>query len=182
MRKILLTSTGFDNENFKKIFIENIGKPIEEVRVLFIPSAADNADDLKVVHLCFAEIVELGVDLDNITEYNLDRPMSIDELSEFDAVYFTGGSEVKLMQAVSAINYGSVLIEAIDNGLFYIGVSAGSMILTSSVEGNLGIVKGALEPHCEEDVTPCGKLPDDIINLSDNTAVWIFGDEAVIIE
>lgn len=76
------------------------------------------------------------------------------------------------------------MLQAVDKGLFYIGVSAGSMIASTSVENNLGIINNPLEPHCEENITPCGALPPagEPINISDNQAVWITDDKIEIIE
>ena len=185
MKKILLTSAGFDNKNIEKVFVENVGKPTGTVKVLFIPTAANDDESKEMVPLCHEEIVNAGVLADNIVTYDLDRQMDIGELGDYDAVYFCGGCEKHLMNKINEAGFGEVLMKAVENGLFFIGVSAGSMIASSSVENNLGVISNPLEPHCEEDITPCGKLPENNqqINLSDNQAVWIYGDnDAVIID
>lgn len=182
--RILLTSTGFDNKKFERLFIDNIGKPIKEVRVLFVPTAANDKESKEVVPFCRKELIDAGVLSKNIVTYNLDRPMEIRELMSFDAIYFCGGSETHLMKAIHKANFANVLIKAVKNGLFYIGVSAGSMIATGSVKNNLGFIPNPLEPHCEKDVTPDGKIPKGKIpiNISDNQAVWITNDDAIIIQ
>lgn len=88
------------------------------------------------------------------------------------------------MEAINHVNFAPILKAAIDNGLFYIGVSVGTMIASSSVENNLGIIPNPLEPHCEENITPDGALPDKNlpINISDDQAVWITDDNAVILQ
>lgn len=184
MKRILLTSTGFDNKNFERKFIETIGKPIETVKVLFIPTAANDDESKEVIPFCREELTDAGVLPESITDYDLDRPMTIDELTDYDAVYFCGGSETHLMEAVNKAGFAPVLLQAVENGLFYIGVSAGSMIATPSVKDNLGIIANPLEPHCESDITPCGELPKNgaPVNISDNQAVWITDEAMVIIE
>ena len=126
----------------------------------------------------------LSVKKENIVTYDLDRVMDLKELVTFDAIYFCGGSETYLMEAINRVNFAPILKEALDNGLFYIGVSAGSMIASSSVEKNLGIIPNPLEPHCEENITPDGSLPDkdQPVNISDDQAVWITNDGAVILQ
>lgn len=183
MKKILLTSTGFDNKNFEKLFLENVGKPVNAVKVLFIPTAANDEESKEMIPLCREEIVGAGILSDNIITYDLDRQMTDDELSDYDAIYFCGGCEKHLMKKINEANFGETLMRAVENGLFFIGVSAGSMIATPSVENNLGILPNPLEPHCEEDITPCGTLPENNrqINLSNDQAVWIFGDDAPVI-
>jgi len=185
MKKILLTSAGFDNKNLEKVFLENVGKPANVVKVLFVPTAANDDESKEMLPLCREEIVRVGISPDNIVTYDLDRQMSDSELEKYDAIYFCGGSETYLMQKINEVNFGEVLMRAVENGLFYIGVSAGSMIATPSVENIIGILPNPLEPHCEEDITPCGALPknNQQINLSDDQAVWIYSnDDAVIID
>lgn len=184
MKKILLTSTGFDNKNLGRIFVDNIGKPINTVRTLFIPTAANDEESKSVLPFCREDLLNVGVCAENIVDFDLDRQMDIEELMQFDAIYFCGGSETHLMRRVNESGFSSVLLKAIDNGLFYIGVSAGSMIVSSSVENNLGIIKNPLEPHCESNITPCGKIPEngEPLNISDNQGVWITDEVAMVVE
>lgn len=184
MKRILLTSTGFDNKLFEKKFRDSMNKPINLVKVLFVPTAANDDESRSVVPFCRQDLTDAGVSDENIVTYNLDRPMSLKELSEYDAIYFCGGSETYLMEAINKIGFAPILLQAVERGLFFIGVSAGSMIASPSVENNLGIINNPIEPHCEEDITPCGALPPigETINLSDFQAVWITDKTAEIIE
>ena len=184
MKKILLTSTGFDNKNFEKLFIDHVGKPIDKVKVLFIPTAANDEESRSILPFCRQDLTNAGVLDKNIISFDLDRQMELTELMQYDAIYFCGGSETHLMEAVNNIGFANALLQAVENGLFYIGVSAGSMIASSSVDNNLGIINNPLEPHCEENITKCGPLPasGEPVNISDNQAVWIIDDKAEIIE
>lgn len=184
MKKILLTSTGFDNKKFENLFVTNVGKPIDRVKALFVPTAANDEESRSVVPFCRQDLTNAGVPDENITVYDLDRAMNLDELMQYDAIYFCGGSETYLMEAVNRVNFAPVLLQAVKQGLFYIGVSAGSMIASLSVKDNLGIIDNPLEPHCEKDITPCGFLPPAgyPVNISDNQAVWITDTGAEIIE
>lgn len=184
MRRILLTSTGFTNKKLEKLFLEHVGKPAQNLRVVFVPTAANDEESRSVLPFCRQDLTDAGVLDDNIVTYNLDRVMDITELCSFDAIYFCGGSESYLMNAINKINFAPTLIEAVNKGLFYIGVSAGSMIASSSVVNGLGIIPNHLEPHCEENITPDGPLPgtESPVNISDNQAVWITDNEVVILQ
>ena len=184
MIRILLTSTGFDNKKFEKIFCDNMDKPMDSVKVVFVPTAANDEESRSVVPFCKQDLTNAGIPEENIVTYDLDRKMDFDEIYKYDAIYFCGGSEEYLIERVHAMEFAPVLLKAVENGLFYIGVSAGSMIASSSVKDNLGIIKNPLEPHCEKNITPCGRLLNnsDQIRLSDTQAVWITDDTAEIIE
>ena len=178
MRRILLTSTGFDNKNLQKIFIDNIKKPLNQVRAVFVPTAANDDESKSILPLCLQDLTNVGILEENIVTYDCDYTMPLEKLTEFDVIYFCGGSETYLMDAINKVNFGPVLLEAIDRGLFFIGVSAGSMIASTSVVNSLNIIPNPLEPHCEENITPCGRLPKagDPVNISDNQGVWILGE------
>lgn len=182
-KHILLTSTGFTNKKFEKLFINNIRKPINKVRVIFVPTAAIDKESKSILPECKKDLTNAGVLKQNIITYDLDYLMDINELSTFDAIYFCGGSENHLMKAINKIGFKKPLLNAINDSLFFIGVSAGSMIASNSVKNNLGIIPNKLEPHCEKDITPDGPLPprNIQINLSDDQAVWITNNESVII-
>lgn len=184
MRKILLSSTGFSNKNLEKIFLDNLEKPVNEVRALFIPTAAIDEEAKSILPFCRQDLTDAGVLEENIVTYDLEQPMDANDLAKYDAVYFCGGSPEHLMEAIHRVDFAQPLLEAVEKGLFYIGVSAGSMIATPSVENNLGIIPNPLEPHCEENITPVGVLPKpgSPVNISDDQAVWIHGDIARIIE
>lgn len=184
MRRILLTSTGFTNKNLEKLFLEHIGKSAQNLRVIFVPTAANDEESKSILPFCRQDLADAGVLDENIITYDLDRAMDITELCTFDAIYFCGGSESHLMDAINRIGFAPILMEAVNEGLFYIGVSAGSMIASASVSNGLSIIPNPLEPHCEENITPDGPLPaaELPVNISDDQAVWITDDEAVILQ
>ncbi len=184
MKKILLTSTGFDNKKFEELFVANVGKPINKVKALLVPTAANDDESRSVIPFCRQDLTNAGVLEENVIDYDLDRPMGLEELIQYDAIYFCGGSEVYLMESINRVGFAPVLLQAVEQGLFYIGVSAGSMIASTSVENSLGIIDNPLEPHCEENITSCGALPPAgaPVNISDDQAVWITDDGAEIIE
>lgn len=184
MRKMLLTSTGFDNKKFEKMFIENINKEPKDIKVLFIPTAANDAESREVVPFCYQDLTGAGLLPNNILTYDLDYVIDKDIVAQYDGIYFCGGSSTHLMDAINKANFKETLLEAVDNGLFFVGVSAGSVICSSSVENGLNIFNNPLKPHCKDNITPNGPLPSSgvQINISDNQAVWVNGNSIEIIE
>jgi peptidase E len=184
MRKMLLTSTGFDNKRFERMFIESTNKDPKEIKVLFIPTAANDAESKEVVPFCFQDLTGAGLLPENIFTYDLDYVIDKETVAKYDGIYFCGGSSAYLMEAIHKANFKDTLLEAVNNGLFFIGVSAGSVICSSSVENSLNIFDNPLKPHCKENLTPNGPLPapGTQINISDNQAVWVNGNNMEVIE
>lgn len=184
-RRILLTSTGFTNKNIEKIFIDNIHKPLSDVKVIFVPTAANDPESKSIIPECYKDLTNAGISDKNIMWYDLDRQMTLSEIMAYDAIYFCGGSEKYLIKRINQINFEPILISAINNGIFFIGVSAGSMIVSDSVKNGLGIIKNKLEPHCEKNIALNGNInlnDNTQIRLSDNQALWIYGDRSIIVE
>lgn len=103
------------------------------------------------------------------------------ELAEFDAILFVGGDAAHLLDEVNRTGFSAVVKRAVENGLFYLGVSAGSMIAAGNLPDGLGYLTNALIPHSSVG-SACGPVTDDSpIALNDNQAVWINGDQIEIV-
>lgn len=203
MQKILLTSTGFCNKCFEKLFLQKIGKPSDQIKVIFIPTAAVSDDAREVLPGCMQDLTDAGILLQNIFIYHLGYVMSLnhprvyksrqsdipamfrllsqDEMKEYDAVYFCGGDTAYLLSEINRTGFADIIKQAVENGLFYIGVSAGSIIAAGNLPDNMRYVENKLSVHCKNG-TPCGKLPDgEKISLTNSQAIWIEGDNSEII-
>ena len=201
MKRLLLTSTGFANKRFASLFLEKIDKKPADTKVIFIPTAATDDGAKEMLPHCYHDLTNAGILTENIFIYELshlvsanqnecgqcDFPpffhlLSVDEMKEFDAIYFCGGDEVHLLNEINLTGFKEILKSSVENGLFYIGTSAGAVIAAGNLSNNLGFIKNHLYVHCAEG-TPCGKLPSDkAIRLTDRQAVWIKGDCYEIIE
>lgn len=205
MKKILLTSAGL-TENMKKIFFKQIEKPAKNIKIIFVPSAAvvnDNAREGIVISI--AALLKMGIDEKNILIYNLNnliskeydktrsdyidynslpfqiRMLSYSEMMMYDAIVFCGGYTEVLLDEINRTGFNVPLSQAVQDGLFYIGISAGSMVAAGNLPNNLGFIKNSIIPHCKVG-TPCGDISqNEDIYLSDNQSVWIHGDSSRII-
>lgn len=204
LKKILLTSAGL-SENFKKLFFEKIKKKPQEIKIIFVPSASTVNDGAREgISLCIFELENMGILPENIFVYDLRyilsknysrmyplnlnyippifRLLSVDEMNEYDVLLFSGGNASVLLDEINRTGFNEVVTQAVDNGLFYIGISAGSMVVAGNLPYNLGYVKNSITVHCEKG-TPCGYLPQDgEIYLTNTQAIWIDGDNAQIVE
>ncbi|MDD4494500.1 MAG: Type 1 glutamine amidotransferase-like domain-containing protein [Eubacteriales bacterium] len=203
MRKLLLTSTGFSNKNFKNLFLKQIPKDAQKIKVIFIPTAAIFDDAREVLPGCMQDLTDVGILPENIFIYHLgylmskDHPrtyhagqtniphmfrlLSIHEMKEYNAVYFCGGDPAHLLNEINRTGFNDILKSAVETGLFYIGASAGSIVAAGNIPNNLGYLENELHVHCETG-TRCGELPPQKIYLTDSQAIWIEGDNIEIIE
>lgn len=180
-KHILLTSAGFENPVVRDCFLEMLGKPPAKARALFIPTAAIDEDAKAVLPKCRNDLLGAGILPGHITDFDLDREMSAEELSGYDTVYFCGGSTEYLLERIKAVGFDRSLDAALERGLVYVGVSAGSVMAAENLPGSLGYLPRELEVHCESG-SPRGKLPEGTVYLTNAQAIKILDGDAEIIE
>lgn len=194
--KLLLTSAGFKNKNIGEKFLNLLNKPVKNTRVLFIPAAAINDEAKYYVGVCKKELVEYGIDEANIFSYNFEYVMTEDEALKYDVIYFTGGSTLYLLECIKKNSFNSVIDKIIIENKIYVGVSAGSIIMTPNISldnplnpstTGLGYIQAFLAVHCNErdenrftEIEK--KLPLPFIALNDMQAVILNNDGYSIIE
>ena len=67
--KLLLTSAGFENPNIGKEFLKLVDKPANEIKILFIPTAARSKEEQDYANKSKQELYDLGINYDNIKIY-----------------------------------------------------------------------------------------------------------------
>lgn len=175
MRKLLLTSAGFETERILNIFHGLFDKKPIEIKALFIPTAANFPDAVAVLPKCMNDLLKAGIPSENISVFDLHRNMEIGELSKYDVVYFTGGSPQYLLERINNTGFNKLLIEYINNGGVYIGVSAGSMVATNNLPDSLKLINCRLDVH-KQSGTKAGR-----INVSENPHIDLTDDSAILI-
>jgi len=174
MKKILLTSAGFETKAISDAFLDFVDKEPKEVKALFIPTAAIFPAAIAVLSKCMDDLLNIGIPVVNIKVFDLHRSMTIEELSEFDAVYFTGGSPQYLLERINDTGFNIPLGDYVNNGGVYVGVSAGSIVAAGDLPNNLGYLKASLRVHLETG-TASGIFDNDVVTQIDltNNAVLI---------
>ena len=178
MRTLFLTSSGL-NENTCRVFWESIKKDPADTKVIFVPSAAAGNDAAKEgIAVCAERLMSMGIPIGNILIYDLPllisagyertysgyirdipaplRLMSAEELNRFDVIVFGGGDASVLLGELNRTGLSDTLRPALENGLVYLGISAGSMVATGNFQDGLGYLANPVIPHAEKGV-PCGK-------------------------
>lgn len=195
MQKILLTSAGFTRK-LAETFLEMLNKKAEEAKILFIPAAASYRDDAREgIGVCAHELGQMGIKQEYIFAYNLDyllskgyertysgyvsnvprqfRLLEVKEVLEFDAIVVCGGYSEFLLKQINRTGFDEVLKEAVQQGVPYVGISAGSMVAAGNFASGLKLIENAVQVHCEAG-TPCGEITHDgIIELRNEQAILV---------
>ncbi len=194
--KILLTSAGFQNRKIAEKFLELLGKPSKDAGVLFIPTAAIDETAKFYAEKCKTELLACGVIEPNLHLYNFEYKMTEPEALSYDVVYFTGGNTLHLLSRIKENRFDSIIKAMIRQGKTYVGVSAGSMIMTPNISldhpldsstSALGYLQAYLAVHCnqidERWVTETqSRLPLQLIALHDMQGILVNKDGYTIIE
>ena len=131
MKIIILASSG---DFIASTNIDNfLPKPLNESRILYITTASKKVNDDSYVEKTRQKIGELSfsyteIDIAGKTEEELKKALSL-----CDIVYVEGGNTFYLLKAVRDSGFDKAVKEAIDNGVVYWGVSAGSYIACPSI-------------------------------------------------
>ena len=64
--RILLTSTGLETTEIKDYFVNMVGKDMNLVKALFIPTAATDAGAIAVLPKCMNDLLKCGIQDKNI--------------------------------------------------------------------------------------------------------------------
>jgi dipeptidase E len=202
--KLLLTSAGISNKSIHKALVELLGKPIAEASALFIPTAiyaiANGAEISRKV-ICgslgdpFCELgwKSLGV-LELTALPSIKQELWLPILRETDALLVGGGDCQYLCYWMQQSGLADLLPSLLHKTV-YVGLSAGSMIMTrfGTTYGNhmlpaesdksLGLVDFALHPHLDHEWFPdnslanleklAAKLPVPSYAIDDQTAIKV---------
>ena len=140
--KLLLTSAGISNSSIHKALVELLGKPISECSALCIPTAiypfrggAGGAYRF-ISGTAKSPLVELGWKSLGVLELtalpSVDRESWVPEVEETDAFLVFGGDPIYLRRWMKESGLAD-LFGSLRNEIVYVGISAGSMAVTSYI-------------------------------------------------
>lgn len=203
MRNLFLTSSGL-TKDMQVTFFGVIGKKPEDVRVLYIPTAGIESDDAREgFAICLYELSRMGVRSENIMVYNLElllskgyertysayvknedilsRLITEEEMMVFDAIFISGGNTNVLCREMVRTGFDSVLEKAVNAGVVYVGISAGSVCMAANMPNGLHVIPNAIIPHWGGPKSTVVPKDSGEIYLADGQAVYISGDDVSII-
>ncbi|MCW1949148.1 MAG: Type 1 glutamine amidotransferase-like domain-containing protein [Candidatus Shapirobacteria bacterium] len=208
--KLLLTSAGITNQTILQGLDELAGKPLDQLNVAFIPTAANLEsgdkdwliDDLR--RLSFLKFKQ--VDIVDISA--LPKKIWQTRLKEADILFVEGGNTYHLMYWFNQSGLSKILPKLLETKI-YIGVSAGTIIATPSIinadfeskplkeineeicHQGLNLVNFMVEPHINSEYFPestfenlevqSKKYSHPIYGVDDNTAIKVDGDNIEVI-
>jgi dipeptidase E len=199
MKKLLLTSDGFKNPNIGKRFLELADKYPKDIKVLFIATASQTEEEMSYVYESEKELIDLGITREHIVW--ADSLENI-ETQDYDAMYVCGGNTFHLLNEVRKTGFDKKIVEFVNSGKLYVGVSAGSIIACPSIltakNGDqnkvgitdltgLGFVQDVITPHYNEKEEEIIKKFEQesnykILRLPDGQALEVLGNlEKIII-
>lgn len=200
MERLLLTSDGFTNPNIGKRFLELVGKNSKDIKVLFIPTASRGEDEMSYVYESEKELIDLGILKENIIWA---KDLSEANTNDMDVMYVCGGNTFYLLSEIRKTGFDKKIIDFVNSGKVYIGVSAGSIIMCPDISisapfdpndvglqdtTGLKMINKVITPHYQrkekEVIDEIEKKLnwDVIIRLNDGQAVEVLGEDLKVIE
>ncbi|PID51888.1 MAG: hypothetical protein CR972_04815 [Candidatus Moraniibacteriota bacterium] len=207
--KLFLTSNGLSNLTLKNEFVRFVGKGVEEIRIAFIPTAANIEDDGKkwlINHLNNIKNIAGYIDIVDISA--LPRDVWLPRLEKANVLFFGGGNSGYLLEWVKKSGLEKDLPKLLETRI-YAGISAGSMITNPTLylssrdyrlyytsdsmqdDQALAYTNFYVRPHFnstdfpyvnEENIKAIkSKVPHPIYALDDDSAVVVNGEEVVVI-
>jgi dipeptidase E len=210
--KLLLTSAGVKNASIRNALVELLGKPIEESNALCIPTAVyanrrgpSSAWRFITGHAS-TPMVELGWKSMGVLELSalasIDAEQWVPLVRETDALLVNGGDALYLCHWMRESGLAD-LLSSLD-GTVYVGLSAGSMVLTPRIgadfvgwksptgsDATLGVVHFSIFPHLDHEDLPENSMADaekwaaEIAGpsyaIDDQTALKVLGDTVEVV-
>lgn len=176
--KVLLTSCGLETDNIRSKFIDMLNMNPSEVKAIFIPTAAVDADAIGVLPKCMNDLLKCGIKKENITVYDLHKPMTAEETKCYDVIYICGGNTEYLLERINEIDFGACIKAFINDNRSVVGVSAGSIIFADNLKNSLGLLNRRLDVHCDD--KQCS--PAGCIDMADPAPIRLGNRQGLVFE
>lgn len=165
LKNMILTSSLYKSIELVKKFLD---KNTESKKILFIPTATNVDEYKKYIYLTQKAFEDFGYEVEKFDVSVFSEEIAKEKLSKAKIVFISGGNTFYLLQELKRKNLISCLKERIENGLLYIGESAGSVIAAPDIEyasviddktvatelddyAGLNLVDFYIVPHFEEE-------------------------------
>lgn len=129
--KLILSSCDFRNEKSKKTIIDNLSKPIDQCKLLFIPNEKATYEAIHSEKY-FLRMQEFGFARDNISVFDYYNEQQFINL-DLDVIYISGGNTFATLKRIKDCGFDKEIIRYVRSGVLYIGASAGAHISAQSV-------------------------------------------------
>ena len=205
MRQLFLSSS---SDYVMDDIVKKLPKNPQELNLAFINTAAEVEDgDHWWVKAEKDKLVEVGFDVDEFSITGMSKEEIENKFMDKQVIYFCGGNTFYLLDQVIKTGCDEIIKNKIENGVIYMGSSAGSMIvgtridLVSAIDDSskapdlkstgLQIIDLAILPHWGSDVFRDEYLSGfesmytegiKIIPLTNQQYIWVNNDSIQIIQ
>lgn len=124
--KLILSSCDFHNEKSKQVIIDNVEKPLEECKLLFIPN--EKADNQRIYsNKYYNRLKKHGFLRENIYVFDDKKAANFINL-DIDLIYIGGGNTFATLKKIRDSGFDKTIIDYVKSGVIYIGGSCGAHI------------------------------------------------------
>ena len=102
----------------------------------FIPTASRTEEELVYVRKTYEELLASGILPDHITVFEIDKCLengNCYDLYAYDCFVVCGGNTYYLLYKLKESGFLDKIRKAVEKGILYVGISAGSVIASSSI-------------------------------------------------
>lgn len=158
MKTLLLTSAGTD---VKEEILKILPKPAHKLKLAYIITASKVESDTSYVQKDGKNLEEMGFQVEEIDIEGKNEEELRSELSKFDIIFVQGGNTFYLLKTIKESGFDKVIKDLINEGKIYIGVSAGTIICSPTIESS-GWKGGDRNTVGLTDLTSLGSVPFNI--------------------
>jgi len=196
MKKLFLTSKA---NNVLDKFIEMLDNKPSDLTVAFVPTAADPYEDKYFIINDRDRLAELGFNIVDINIADKSEEFLQEQFKNIDIIFVAGGNTFYLLEKTLASGFDKIIRKHIKNEKYYIGSSAGSILIGASLEpiqllddpskwpnlksfDGLKIIDKIILPHygyekyqekMKKILQKYSNLSNDMIKLTDNQALIV---------
>ena len=131
MKKLFLAS--IVSNTIEKL-IENLPKPPKDLKVAFIPTAADPYENKWFVDDDRNKLKEKGFNVKDVDIKGKTKQELIEELKGVDIIFVAGGNTFYLLEKARKSGFDRITKELIQEGVIYVGSSAGATFVCPTIE------------------------------------------------
>lgn len=132
MKQLFLTSA---SDYVIEDLIKHLSKKPAELNLVFINTAAEVEEgDHWWVKVEREKLLEVGFNVDEFSITGMTKENILKKLKNKQVIYFCGGNTLYLLDQVIKTGCDEILRDKINNGIIYIGSSAGSMIVGKRID------------------------------------------------
>jgi dipeptidase E len=127
MKKLLLTSNGWNSGKIRRELLKVLDKPLAECKVLVMHTGKFKRKYLK-------PLLIPGLSKKNILFVDIAKNVNADKFKERDIFFSCGGNTFYILERVKKTGFDKYIKKFVKQGKLYVGISAGSIIVHKTIE------------------------------------------------